>query len=170
MTGILARIHKPSDLKDLELRELEVLCEELRQQIITTVSANGGHLAPNLGVVELTVALHCVYNHPGDKIIWDVGHQAYAHKLLTGRSDSFSSLRRAGGLSGYPKRTESVYDYFELVTATSISAALGYAIARDLNAEDQVVCAVIGDGSLNRGIAFEALNHAGQLGKRLVVI
>ncbi len=103
MTGILARIHNPSDLKGLKLQELEALCEELRERIITTVAVNGGHLAPNLGVVELTVALHYVYNQPGDKIIWDVGHQAYAHKLLTGRRTTFSSLRLAGGLSGVSK-------------------------------------------------------------------
>lgn len=171
MTGILARIHNPSDLKGLKLQELEALCEELRERIITTVAVNGGHLAPNLGVVELTVALHYVYNQPGDKIIWDVGHQAYAHKLLTGRRTTFSSLRLAGGLSGYPNRSESTYDYFGVGhSSTSISAALGYAIARDLNGADGVTCAVIGDGSLTGGMAFEALNHAGQLGKRLVVV
>jgi len=171
MARILAQINNPSDLKGLSLQELEILCKELRQTIMNTVAANGGHLAPNLGVIELTVALHNVYNGPRDKIIWDVGHQAYAHKLLTGRYNSFSSLRLAGGLSGYPKRSESVYDYFGAGhSSTSISAALGYAISRDLKGEDEVVCAVIGDGSLTGGMAFEALNHAGQLGKRLVVV
>lgn len=171
MAGILSQIHNPSDLKELSLPKLEVLCQELRQKIISTVALNGGHLAPNLGVVELTVALHSIYNQPGDKIIWDVGHQAYAHKLLTGRQNQFASLRQVGGLSGYPKRSESPYDYFGAGhSSTSISAALGFAIARDLNRENDVVCAVIGDGSLTGGMAFEALNHVGQLGKRLVVV
>ncbi|MGI6128582.1 MAG: 1-deoxy-D-xylulose-5-phosphate synthase [bacterium] len=171
MARVLSQIHNPSDTRSLSLQKLETLSRELRQEIIATVAANGGHLAPNLGVIELTVALHSIYNRPGDKIIWDVGHQAYAHKLLTGRQDQFFSLRQAGGLSGYPKRSESQYDYFGAGhSSTSISAALGYAIARDLNHDKSVVCAVIGDGSLTGGMAFEALNHAGQLGQQLVVV
>ncbi|HKM39714.1 MAG TPA: 1-deoxy-D-xylulose-5-phosphate synthase [bacterium] len=171
MVEALTRIHKPSDLNGLSSAELENLCRELREMIVSTVALNGGHLAPNLGVVELTVALHSVYNEPEDKIIWDVGHQAYAHKLLTGRQASFSSLRMAGGLSGYPNPQESPYDYFGVGhSSTSISATVGYAIARDLEHKSGVTCAIIGDGSLTAGVAFEALNHAGQLGKQLVVV
>lgn len=171
MAGILAQINSPSDLEGLNIPELKALCRELRETIINTVAVNGGHLAPNLGTVELTVALHSVFNKPEDKIIWDVGHQAYAHKLLTGRRERFFSLRTSGGLSGFPNRSESSYDYFGVGhSSTSISAALGYAIARDLEGQDGVISAVIGDGSLTAGLAFEALNHAGQLRKRIVVI
>ncbi|BCV25114.1 1-deoxy-D-xylulose-5-phosphate synthase [Gelria sp. Kuro-4] len=171
MPELLARIHSLSDLGKLDLKELYRLAGELREMIITTVAKNGGHLAPNLGVVELTVALGSVLNRPGDKIIWDVGHQAYAYKLLTGRRERFSTLRRPGGLSGYPRRSESPYDYFGAGhSSTSLSAALGFAIARDLAGDKGTVCAVIGDGSLTAGMAFEALNHAGQLRKKLIVV
>lgn len=171
MTGLLSQIHNPSDLNRLSLKELRLLAQELRQLIIDTVARNGGHLAPNLGTVELTIALHSVFNGPGDKIIWDVGHQAYAHKLITGRADRFPTLRQKGGLSGYPKRSESPFDYFGAGhSSTSISAALGFAIARDLAREGGHICAVIGDGSLTAGMAFEALNHAGQLKKKLIVV
>lgn len=171
MEKLLPRINSPSDLEKLDLKGLELLCTELRRKIIATVAKNGGHLAPSLGVVELTVALHSTLNRPGDKIIWDVGHQAYAHKLLTGRYNRFDTLRQAGGLSGFPRRSESPYDYFGTGhSSTSLSAALGFAIARDLSGEDATICAVIGDGSLTAGMAFEALNHAGQLKKRLIAV
>ncbi|HHY92759.1 MAG TPA: 1-deoxy-D-xylulose-5-phosphate synthase, partial [Firmicutes bacterium] len=171
MTRLLAQICCPADLARLDLKALNAVAREIREEIISTVARTGGHLAPNLGTVELTVALHSVLNRPGDKIIWDVGHQAYAHKLLTGRLERFGTLRQEGGLSGYPKRSESPFDYFGAGhSSTSLSAALGFAIARDLRGEDGAVCAVIGDGSLTAGMAFEALNHAGQLQKKLIVV
>ncbi|HEY5513385.1 MAG TPA: 1-deoxy-D-xylulose-5-phosphate synthase [Geomonas sp.] len=171
MPSILAGITEPGQLKGLSLRELEQLAGELRERIIETCAKNGGHLAPSLGVVELTVALHRVFDSPKDKIVWDVGHQAYAHKLLTGRNAAFGTLRTLGGISGFPKRAESPHDAFDVGhSSTSISAALGLAVARDLNAGRNKVLAVIGDGSMTGGIAFEALNHAGELNKDLVVI
>lgn len=169
--GLLEQINSPADLKRLSIRELEQLAEEIRTTIIETVSKTGGHLAPSLGAVELTLALHYVFNTPKDKIIWDVGHQAYAHKLITGRRDLFSTLRQFGGLSGFPRREESPYDAFGTGHAsTSISAALGMAIARDLKKENHKVIAVIGDGAMTGGLALEALNHAGELDKDLIVI
>jgi 1-deoxy-D-xylulose-5-phosphate synthase len=171
MDRLLERVNSPADLKKFDIKSLQSLCDEIRQEIVSTVAKNGGHLASNLGAVELTVALHSIFNNPGDKIIWDVGHQAYAHKLLTGRQRAFRTLRQAGGVSGFPKRTESPYDFFGSGhSSTSISAALGFAIARDLKQETHDVCAVIGDGSLTAGMAFEALNHAGQLRKKLIVV
>lgn len=168
---ILDRIETPSDLRQLSYSELETLAEELRTYILQTVAKTGGHLAPNLGVVELTLALHLVFNSPHDKIIWDVGHQCYVHKIITGRRKEFSALRQYGGLSGFPKVRESVHDCFETGhSSTSISAALGMALARDLNGDDYSVVAVIGDGALTGGMAYEALNHAGQLGIRLIVV
>ena len=169
--SILNRITEPSQLKSLDKEELTQLAEEIRQIIVETVAANGGHLAPNLGVVELTLALHRVLNAPQDKIVWDVGHQSYTHKLLTGRYQSFSTLRQWGGISGFPRMDESIYDSFGVGhSSTSISAALGMAVARDLAGEDHVVAAVIGDGALTGGLAFEALNNAGHLGVNLLVI
>jgi 1-deoxy-D-xylulose-5-phosphate synthase len=171
MPSLLDRITDPSQLKRLSLRELELLAGELRGRIIETCASNGGHLAPSLGVVELTIALHRVFDSPKDKIVWDVGHQAYAHKLLTGRNAAFGSLRTLGGISGFPKRSESPHDAFDVGhSSTSISAALGLAVARDLKGERNKVIAVIGDGSMTGGMAFEALNHAGALNKDLVVI
>ena len=171
MPSILDGITEPRQLKALSLRELELLAAELRARIIETCAANGGHLAPSLGVVELTIALHRVFNSPADKIVWDVGHQAYAHKLLTGRNAAFGTLRTMGGLSGFPKRAESPHDCFDVGhSSTSISAALGLSVARDLKGERNKVLAVIGDGSMTGGIAYEALNHAGHLNKDLVVI
>jgi 1-deoxy-D-xylulose-5-phosphate synthase len=171
MALILDRIKEPRDLKGLSLRELEVLASELRGRIIETCASNGGHLAPSLGVVELTIALHRVFDSPKDKIVWDVGHQAYAHKLLTGRNEAFGTLRTMGGLSGFPKRAESRHDCFDVGhSSTSISAALGLAVGRDLKGERNKVLAVIGDGSMTGGIAYEGLNHAGELNKDLVVI
>jgi 1-deoxy-D-xylulose-5-phosphate synthase len=169
--AILDKINCPADVKGLGLPELEKLAAEIRQRLIQTVSLNGGHLASSLGVVELTIALHRVFNSPEDKIVWDVGHQCYAHKLLTGRRDKFATLRRYGGLSGFTVRAESPHDPFGAGHAgTSVSAALGMALARDLNNSNYHVVAVIGDGSLGTGMALEAVNHAGHLGTRLVVV
>lgn len=171
MTTILETIDSPCDLKGLSASQLEQLASELRAKIIAVCAANGGHLAPSLGVVELTLALHRVFDSPTDKIIWDVGHQSYAHKLLTGRRDKFATLRTLGGISGFPKRCESPHDAYDTGhTSTSISAALGFAAARDLLGERNKVVAVIGDGSMTGGLAYEGLNHAGELNKDLVVI
>ncbi len=171
MTDILSSINSPDDIKGLELEQLQVLAGDIRETLIDVCSANGGHLAPSLGVVELTLALHKVFSTPGDKFVWDVGHQAYAHKLLTGRRDSFATLRKLGGVSGFPKRSESPHDAFDVGhSSTSISAALGFAAARDLKHESNKVVAVIGDGSMTGGLAYEGLNHAGHLNKDLIVI
>ncbi|MEJ2695028.1 MAG: 1-deoxy-D-xylulose-5-phosphate synthase [Candidatus Sulfobium sp.] len=167
----LEKINSPSDLKALSSEELKVLAGELREEIIRTVSVNGGHLASNLGVVELTIALHRVFNCPEDKIVWDVGHQSYSHKLLTGRRERFSAIRKEKGISGFPKISESEYDSFGTGhSSTSISAALGIAEGRDRRGEDFKVIAVIGDGAMTAGLAFEGLNHAGHLKKDLVVV
>ncbi|MBI4285984.1 MAG: 1-deoxy-D-xylulose-5-phosphate synthase [Chloroflexi bacterium] len=164
-------INGPANLKGLGMAELAALAAEIRQRLIETVSLNGGHLASSLGVVELTIALHRVFTSPRDKIVWDVGHQSYAHKLLTGRRDRFATLRRYGGLSGFPLRAESPHDAFGAGHAgTSISAALGMALARDLDHADYHVVAVIGDGSLGTGMAFEAINHAGHVRTRLILV
>lgn len=171
MTELLASVNSPDDLKTLSLDDLATLAGELRETIIKVCAANGGHLAPSLGVVELTIALHRVFSTPSDKILWDVGHQAYAHKLLTGRRDDFPTLRKLGGMSGFPKRAESSHDAFDAGhSSTSISAALGFAAARDLKHEHNKVIAVIGDGSMTGGLAYEGLNHAGHLNKDLIVI
>ena len=171
MYALLNRIEKPEDVKALTVRELEQLASELRHFIIDTVSQNGGHLAPNLGTVELTLALYSVFSFPEDKLVWDVGHQAYTHKILTGRRDAFKTLRKKGGITGFPNRSESVYDAFGVGHAsTSISAALGMALARDAKGEKNQVIAVIGDGALTGGESFEALNNAGDLGTKLIVI
>ena len=171
MPRLLDRVDSPADLKRLAKPELEQLAAELRQELVTTVSANGGHLASNLGVVELTIALHRVFDSPRDKIIWDVGHQSYVHKLLTGRRKRFASIRQYGGLSGFTCRSESEHDPFGAGHAsTSISAALGMAIARDLSGGDHHVVAIIGDGAITGGMAFEALNQAGHLGSKICVI
>ena len=171
MYPLLTKINKPEDIKKLSLTELEALASELRSFIVATVAKNGGHLAPSLGTVELTLALYSVFNFPHDKLIWDVGHQAYSHKILTGRRDSFASLRQKGGITGFPNRFESKYDAFGVGHAsTSISAALGMAVSRDISGRKNEVIAVIGDGALTGGEAFEALNQAGDLGKKLIVI
>lgn len=168
---MLERIGSPSDLKRLGIEDLKTLAGELREKIIGTVSINGGHLASNLGVVELTIALHYVFDSPVDKIVWDVGHQSYSHKLLTGRRDEFPSIRKERGLSGFPKRQESEHDAFGAGhSSTSISAALGILEGRDINNEDFKVIAVIGDGAMTGGLAFEGLNHAGHLKKDLIVV
>lgn len=171
MARLLDTIGGPGDLKKLDAKELPQLAQEIRQELISTVNVSGGHLASNLGVVELTIALHRVFDSPRDKIIWDVGHQSYVHKLLTGRKDRFATLRQMGGLSGFTDRTESLHDPFGSGHAsTSVSAALGIATARDLKGEDFSVVAVIGDGALTGGMAFEALNHAGQIRTNFIVI
>ncbi len=171
MTVVLDKIDNPGDVKGLNQRELTQLCSELRELLIGRVGENGGHLASNLGVVELTVALHRVFDSPRDRIVWDVGHQSYAHKLLTGRRGRFSSLRQYQGLSGFPDREESVHDAFTTGHGgTSISAALGMALTRDLAGGNNHVVAVIGDGCLTCGMAYEALNHAGHLDTRLIVV
>lgn len=168
---LLEKINSPLDVKRLKAEDLLRLACELREAIIQTVSVNGGHLASNLGVVELTLALHYVFDSSKDRIIWDVGHQCYSHKLVTGRRDKFSSIRKEGGISGFPKREESVHDAFNTGhSSTSISAALGILEGRDKNKEDFKVIAVIGDGALTGGLALEGLNHAGHLKKDLIVI
>lgn len=169
--NLLEKIQGPQDLKKLSEKEIQDLAEEIRQYIIQVVSNTGGHLAPNLGVVELTLALHLAYEAPKDKIIWDVGHQSYTHKILTGRLEELNTLRQFNGISGFPKRSESPYDVFDTGhSSTSISAALGFALARDIKKENYNVVAVIGDGAMTGGMAFEALNHAGHKGSKLTVI
>ena len=171
MSRLLDRIDSPADLKRMTEEELKQLAADIREELVAVISTNGGHLASNLGVVELTLALHRVFDSPRDKIIWDVGHQAYTHKLLTGRRQHFASLRQYGGLSGYTCRDESEYDPFGAGHAsTSVSAAAGMAIARDLSGDDYHVVAVIGDGAITGGMALEALNQAGHLGSRLIVV
>ena len=168
---LIEKIKSPQDLKGFTIEEMNTLAEELRELIIERVSKNGGHLASNLGVVELTIAMHYVFNSPRDKFIWDVGHQSYSHKLLTGRYGIFQTLRKFGGLSGFPKRSESPHDPFGTGhSSTSISAALGIIEARDKRGDDCKVIAVIGDGALTGGVAFEALNQAGHLHTPLVVV
>lgn len=169
--NILETINSPADVKALSLDELKQLADEIRQFLISVISKTGGHLAPNLGVVELSLALHRVFSTPEDKIVFDVGHQSYIHKIITGRREQFPTLRQYGGLSGFPKRSESEHDAFGTGhSSTSISAALGMAVARDLQGKDYNVVAVIGDGSMTGGMAFEALNNAGTLHKKMIVV
>lgn len=171
MLELLKSIHSPEDVKKLSVEELDVLAKEVRTFLIQSLSQTGGHLASNLGVVELTIALHYVFNSPKDKFVWDVGHQSYVHKILTGRRAGFRNLRQLDGMSGFPKRHESEHDAFETGhSSTSISAALGMAKARDLKGEDNQVIAIIGDGALTGGMAFEALNNAGRAHSHLIVI
>lgn len=171
MEKILDNIHDTEDIRRLNLVEKKQLAGEIREFIIQTVSKNGGHLASNLGVVELTIALHSIFDTPKDKIVWDVGHQTYTHKIITGRKEQFKSLRKTGGLAGFPKTTESEYDCFNTGhSSTSISAALGMAKARDIKKEDHNIIAVIGDGALTGGMALEALNDAGNSNTRFIVI
>ena len=168
---MLERIQKANDIKELEPEELTVLAEEIRQFLIEKISKTGGHLASNLGVVELTMAMHLVFRLPQDKIIWDVGHQSYTHKILTGRKDGFDELRKYGGMSGFPKRKESECDAFDTGhSSTSISAGLGYVHARDLQQEHYNVISVIGDGSLTGGMAYEALNNASELKTNFIIV
>src|SRR4030095_14573871 len=168
---LLSQIDSPADIKKLERYQLNQLADELRRFMIYTISKTGGHLASSLGTVELTLALHYVFNAPEDQLVWDVGHQAYGHKILTGRRDQFHTLRQYEGISGFPRREESVYDAFNVAHAsTSISAALGMAVARDLAKKDFHVVAIIGDGGLTGGIALEGINQAGHLQKKLLII
>ena len=170
-SALLDGIDSPGDIRNLPTSELEVLAKEIRGAIIESVSQTGGHLGPSLGVVELTLALHYVFDTPRDRLIWDVGHQAYAHKMITGRRKQFHTLRQYQGLSGFPKISESEYDAFETGhSSTSISAALGMTVAKDLMQNDDQTIAVIGDGSMTAGMAFEALNQAGHLDKKLIVV
>ncbi|WP_417831052.1 1-deoxy-D-xylulose-5-phosphate synthase [Terasakiella sp.] len=170
-TPLLDTVHSPADLKGMNLDQLRQLTDELRNDVVRHVSRTGGHLGASLGVMELTVGLHHVFNAPDDKIIWDVGHQCYPHKVLTGRRDQMDTLRQDGGISGFTKRTESDYDPFGAGhSSTSISAGLGMAVARDLKGGNNHVIAVIGDGSITAGMAYEAMNNAGALDSRLIVI
>src|SRR6056297_1249463 len=174
-TPTLDKVHLPADLRRLSDADLQRVADELRSETISAVSETGGHLGAGLGVVELTVALHAVFDTPRDRLIWDVSHQTYPHKILTGRRDRIRTLRQEGGLSGFTKRAESPYDPFGAAhSSTSISAALGFAVARDLGGRTPEgigdAIAVIGDGAMSAGMAFEAMNNAGHLGKRLIVI
>jgi len=170
-TSVLDRAATPEDLRRLDVEELHQLADELRAELIDAVSKTGGHLGAGLGVVELTVALHYVFNTPADRLIWDVGHQAYPHKILTGRRDRIRTLRQGGGLSGFTKRSESPYDPFGAAhSSTSISAGLGMAVARDLKGGRNNVIAVIGDGAMSAGMAYEAMNNAGSMKSRLVIV
>ncbi|MBA2284353.1 MAG: 1-deoxy-D-xylulose-5-phosphate synthase [Ktedonobacteraceae bacterium] len=171
MARILDSIDSPVQLRSLTMAQMQQLAEEIRREIIEKVSVKGGHVAPNLGVVELTMALHYVFNTPEDLLVWDIGHQAYVHKLLTGRHERFHTIRQFGGLSGYLRREESPYDVFGASHAsTSISAALGLAVARDLQGQDFKVVAIIGDGALTGGMALEAINNAGSLKKNMIIV
>ncbi|MEO6913234.1 MAG: 1-deoxy-D-xylulose-5-phosphate synthase N-terminal domain-containing protein, partial [Candidatus Baltobacteraceae bacterium] len=168
---IIERIQSPADLKALSRSQIDTLAAEIRDLLVRTCSQNGGHLAPNLGVVELTLALHCSLDLPKDKILWDVSHQSYVHKILTGRRDRFPTIRKGGGLSGFSMRSESEYDIFGAGHAsTSVSAALGMATARDLASSSETIVAVIGDGALTGGLAYEALNNAGQMKSNFIVV
>ncbi|MED5369357.1 MAG: 1-deoxy-D-xylulose-5-phosphate synthase N-terminal domain-containing protein, partial [Pseudomonadota bacterium] len=163
-TPLLDKIRLPEEVRNLSEDQLSLLADELRAETIAVVSETGGHLGAGLGVVELTVALHYVFNTPDDRLIWDVGHQAYPHKILTGRRDRIRTLRQGGGLSGFTKRAESPYDPFGAAhSSTSISAGLGMAVARDLKETDNNVVAVIGDGAMSAGMAYEAMNNAGAM-------
>ncbi len=170
-TPTLDRVACPADLKRLNDAELTLLADELRHETIETVSRTGGHLGSSLGVVELTVAIHAVFTTPFDKLIWDVGHQCYPHKIITGRREAMATLRQKGGLSGFTKRSESDYDPFGAAhSSTSISAALGFAMGRKMGMPVGDTIAVIGDGAITAGMAYEAMNHAGHLKERLFVI
>lgn len=170
-TPLLDKINNPQDLKKLDVSELKTLADELRLELIDAVSVTGGHLGAGLGVVELTIALHYLFDTPKDRLVWDVGHQAYPHKILTERRDRIRTLRKGGGLSGFTKRSESIYDAFGAAhSSTSISASLGMAVARDLDDRNNNVIAVIGDGAMSAGMAYEAMNNAGSMKSRLIVI
>ena len=168
---VLDRVNTPDDMKDLTREELKILADDVRNEVVDAVSVTGGHLGAGLGVVELTVALHYVFNTPDDKLIWDVGHQCYPHKILTGRKDRIRTLRKGGGLSGFTKRSESEYDPFGAAHAsTSISAAAGFAKSRDLQEKPNHVVSVIGDGSITAGMAYEAMNNVGYDETKQIVI
>ena len=169
--NLLSKVNYPRDLRKLEKKDLKQLAKELRQELINTVSVTGGHLGAGLGVVELTVALHYVFDTPKDKLVWDVGHQTYPHKIITGRKDKITTLRKGGGLSGFTKRSESEYDPFGAAhSSTSISSTLGMAVANSLSKSSNKVIAVIGDGAMSAGMAYEAMNNAGAIKSNLIVI
>jgi 1-deoxy-D-xylulose-5-phosphate synthase len=169
--SVLQNIEYPADIRKLNMPELNTLAQEIRSLMINTVATSGGHLASSLGAVELTLALHYVFNTPQDKIVWDVGHQSYTHKIITGRKDKFSTLRKQNGLSGFPRREESIYDTFNVGhSGTSISAASGFAEAGCLKGDNKKIIAVIGDGSMTTGMAFEGLNWAGAREKNMIVV
>lgn len=171
MCNYLDEVNSPEDIKKLNINEMEELAKEIRQFLINSVSKTGGHLASNLGIVELTLALHKVFDSPRDKLIWDVGHQSYVHKIITGRKEQFTTLRQLNGLSGFPKETESNHDIFDTGhSSTSISVGLGIACARDIKQEDFNVVSIIGDGSITGGMALEAINHLGYLNKKMIII
>ena len=170
-TPYLDKIDDPSILRKLDEKDLPILANEVRNELIEIVSQTGGHLGAGLGVVELTIALHYVFNTPYDRIIWDVGHQSYPHKILTGRRKQMRTLRAGGGISGFTKRSESEYDPFGAAhSSTSISSGLGMSIARDIQKEDYNIISVVGDGAMSAGMAFEALNNAGAMKNKLIVI
>ncbi|MDU5021785.1 MAG: 1-deoxy-D-xylulose-5-phosphate synthase, partial [Clostridiales bacterium] len=171
MYNYLDNVNSPDDIKNMDTKELDLLAKDIRKFLVRSVSDTGGHLASNLGVVELTLALHKVFNSPKDKFIWDVGHQSYVHKILTGRKDKFDTLRKFNGLSGFPKECESEHDIFDTGhSSTSISVGAGLACARDINGEDYSVISIIGDGSITGGMALEALNHLGEIKPNMIVI
>src|SRR3989338_3652184 len=171
MYSLLDTIHTLDDLRKLERAQLPQLADELRRFLIESVSKTGGHLSSNLGTIELTIALHYIYDTPDDRLVWDVGHQTYAHKILTGRREAMSKLRMKGGIAGFPKREESPYDTFGTGhSSTSISAALGMAVAAQMQGSGRRVVAIIGDGALTGGMAFEGLNNAGAMDANLLVI
>ncbi|MDB5382256.1 MAG: 1-deoxy-D-xylulose-5-phosphate synthase, partial [Rhodospirillales bacterium] len=170
-TPLLDRVREPVDLRNLSLEQLKQVANELRAETVDAVSVTGGHLGASLGVVELTVAIHAVFDTPHDRLIWDVGHQAYPHKILTGRRDRIRTLRQPGGLSGFTRRSESEYDPFGAAhSSTSISTGRGMAVASELKGEERNVIAVIGDGAMSAGMAYEAMNNAGARKSRLIVI
>src|SRR5271168_3446364 len=170
-TPFLDRVRYPDDLRNFSPEQLRLLADELRAETVDAVSVTGGHLGASLGVVELTVAINAIFDTPRDRLLWDVGHQAYPHKILTGRRDRIRTLRQGDGLSGFTKRSESVYDPFGAAhSSTSISAAFGHAVGRDFKGEKNNVIAVIGDGAISAGMAYEALNNAGASNSRFVVI
>lgn len=171
MSKLLDQIEYPADLRKLNRDQLEKVSEELREELINVVSETGGHLGASLGVVELTVAIHYVFNTPKDKLVWDVGHQCYPHKIITGRKKLIRTLRKGGGLSGFTKRSESEYDPFGAAhSSTSVSSTLGMAVAKKLSNDNNNVVAVIGDGAISAGMAYEAMNNAGAMDSRLIVI
>ena len=171
MYSLLNTINSPEDLRRLDRAQLSKLAHQMREFLVESVSKTGGHLSSNLGTVELTIALHYTYNTPDDNLVWDVGHQTYAHKILTGRREAMSRLRMAGGIAGFPKRDESPYDAFGTGhSSTSISAALGMAVAAKLQKSERRAVAIIGDGAMGGGMAFEALNNAGAMNANLLVV
>ena len=171
MYDYLDKVNSPEDIKKMSINEMDILAKDIRKFLVRSISKTGGHLASNLGVVELTLALHKVFNSPTDKIIWDVGHQSYVHKIITGRKSDFDTLRQFNGLSGFPKENESNHDVFDTGhSSTSISVGTGIACSRDIKGDDFSVISVIGDGSITGGMALEALNHLGYIKTKMIII